>query len=523
MTEHIVRPSGREATVGIVGKKTKQKRVLLITFGVVLVTLLGTLGVATWILFGSGMNTFGKVDFANRLAVPPLANSRVDADGRRIFELDVQRGTHNFASGHAAKTLGFNGSYLGPTLRAAVGEQVLVKVRNGMDEDTSVHWHGMHLPAAMDGSPHQLIRPGRTWSSTWKVDQPAATLWYHPHPHGTTAAHAYRGLAGMFILDDANTNGLNLPKTYGIDDFPILVQDKDFKDDGDGLGEGSSLRHGLGILGDDIVVNGTYAPYLDVTTELVRLRMLNVSNARSYNFGFDDNRQFSLIGTDGGLLERPAHMNRIQVAVGERAEIVVKVKPGERTVLRSYEPDLGGGMMRIVHGSGDQFDVLQLRAAQNLSAAMEIPPQLSTMEKLDPSSSVITREFELGDDAINDEKLDMSTINHASTIDTTEIWNVFNNGSEAHTFHVHNVQFQVLSINGHAPPPELSGLKDTISVHKGRNLQLIMRFTDYTDPNTPYMYHCHVFDHEDKGMMGQFVVVKPGEQPGTINHGLKTD
>jgi FtsP/CotA-like multicopper oxidase with cupredoxin domain len=279
-----------------------RKRVLIISLSVLLVCCGGAVALGTWVFSRTATDTFGKVDFANPLAIPPLAPSHVDAQGRRVFDLVAGQGTHDFGSGHTATTWGFNGSYLGPTLRAANGEQVIVNVRNNLNVESSVHWHGMHLPAAMDGGPHQPLRAGGSWSPTWKVDQPAATVWYHPHPHGETADHVYRGLAGMFILDDATTGSLNLPKTYGIDDVPVIVQDKEFGSGGDGLRHGNEFLGGggLGIMGGQIVVNGTYAPYLDVSTELVRLRLLNASNARSYNFGFDDNRQFTLIGTDGG-------------------------------------------------------------------------------------------------------------------------------------------------------------------------------------------------------------------------------
>jgi FtsP/CotA-like multicopper oxidase with cupredoxin domain len=114
----------------------------------------------------------------------------------------------------------------------------------------------------------------------------------------------------------------------------------------------------------------------------------------------------------------------------------------------------------------------------------------------------------------------MDSVNFAATVDTTEIWNIFNNDGDAHSFHVHDVQFQVLSVGDRPPPPQLSGWKDTLSVHSDANYKIIMRFRDHSDPNRPYMYHCHVLFHEDQGMMGQFVVVKPGEKPGVINHAL---
>lgn len=178
-----------------------------------------------------------------------------------------------------------------------------MNVHNELTEATTVHWHGMHLPARFDGGPHQLIEPGQTWSPRWRIDQPAATLWYHPHPHGQTREHVNNGLAGMFILDDPDSKiAEQLPHEYGVDDIPLIVQDKRL----DGDGEIQS-----GGLGEDILVNGTYAPYIDVTTQSVRLRLLNASVTRVFSFGFSDNRAFTMVGSDGGLLPAPVPLHRL--------------------------------------------------------------------------------------------------------------------------------------------------------------------------------------------------------------------
>ncbi|MBM7093806.1 multicopper oxidase domain-containing protein, partial [Streptomyces sp. S12] len=140
--------------------------------------------------------------FDNALAIPPLAESTVEQDGTRVFSLRMQAGETEFRDGVRTPTWGFNGTYLGPTLRAKRGEKVRVRITNELGEASTVHWHGMHLPARMDGGPHQMIAPGGTWTPHWTVDQPAATLWYHPHPHGKTEEHVRRGLAGLFLLDD---------------------------------------------------------------------------------------------------------------------------------------------------------------------------------------------------------------------------------------------------------------------------------------------------------------------------------
>ncbi|WP_020579221.1 multicopper oxidase family protein [Actinopolymorpha alba] len=462
---------------------------------------------------GSGGNRV-EVTFDQPLAIPPLAESTIQA-GKRAFALVAKAGRTEFRPGRTTDTWGFNGSHLGPTLRARRGEQVVLNVRNELDETTSVHWHGMHLPASADGGPHQPVEPGQSWSPSWRIDQPATTLWYHPHPHGETGRHAYRGLAGMFIVDDEEEAALDLPREYGIDDIPVIVQDKLF--DGDGrFVEGE--RSPSGTLGDTLLVNGTLGPYYEVSTERVRLRLLNASTARSYSFGFADDRRFALIGTDGGLLSAPYETNRIQLTPAERAEIVVSMKPGERIVLRSFPHDLGllFGIGRVTGGE-DTFDVLELRATSSLSASPALPARLVDVPRIAESEAGTTRAFALeSDHTINGERMRMDRIDEVVTNGTTEIWEVVNEDGLPHSFHVHDVQFQVLSVDGAEPPPELAGWKDTVYAPPQVPIRLIMRFTDYADPNVPYMYHCHLLLHEDQGMMGQFVVVERGQRPGEL-------
>ncbi|WP_243710896.1 multicopper oxidase domain-containing protein [Actinomadura sp. KC216] len=479
-----------------------------------------------WLWATADVNTVGKVPFARRLAIPPLAASRRDGSGRRVFELRATAGARRFRSGKATRTWGFDGGYLGPTLRAARGETVVVNVRNDLPETTTVHWHGMHLPAAMDGGPHQPIRPGTTWSPTWKIDQPASTLWYHPHPHGETARHVYRGLAGLFILDDPSAEFVGLPSRYGVDDIPVIVQDKNFGD-GNRLDEGHPLMGGLGIMGDTILVNGTLGPYHDVTTQRVRLRLLNASNARTYRFVLSDRRPIALVGTDGGLLPAPHTTGHVELSPGERAEIVVTFRPGDRVVLRSDPSDLGDvGSARFV-GGDDRFDVLELRATDRLASSPALPGTLAEAPRLggpDGAETRVDRRFELSGTQINGKKMDMGRIDFAVARDTTEIWEITSLGGKPHNFHVHDTQLQVLSVAGAAPPPELRGWKDTIFLRAQEPVRVAARFGDYADARTPYMFHCHILYHEDQGMMGQFVVTEPGQAPAlprtpTTGHG----
>jgi blue copper oxidase len=492
----------------------KRRGMLALLAGVTLASLVAAGCTADGLLGDDGgrpVNTIGKVEFERPLAIPPLAPSRKDDQGRRVFDLTAQTGQHQFLAGQPTPTWGFNGDYLGPTLRARRGEQVGINVHNQLPETTTVHWHGMHLPASADGGPHQPIAPGATWSPSWRIDQPAATLWYHPHPHGQTEQHVYRGLAGMFILDDDQEAALALPHHYGVDDIPVIVQDKRFHNDGR-LVEGE--HRPTGLLGDTLLVNGTVGPQLRVTTEQVRLRLLNASTARIYDFGLADNRRFALIASDGGLLPATVDTDRVQLSPGERAEIVVAIKPGERAVLRSFPPALGTNQgMTEIAGAQDTFDVLQLRAASTLARSTPPPARLVPVPRLDPGAAGTTRSFRLAGRRINDKSMDMDRIDEVVTADTTEVWEVINQHNQPHNFHVHGVQFQVLEVGGAAPPPPLAGWKDTLYLPPETLIRLIMRFGGYGDPSQPYMFHCHLLFHEDSGMMGQYLVVQPGQQP----------
>ncbi|WP_461473631.1 multicopper oxidase family protein [Microbacterium sp. HJ5] len=446
----------------------------------------------------------GTLSFSQPLRIPELAPSRVE-DGVRIFELEPREGSTPFRPGTQTPTLGYNGSYLGPTLVARSGERVRVDVANGLPESTTVHWHGMHLPAAMDGGPHSPITPGETWHPEWTIDQPAASLWYHPHLHGRTREQVDAGLAGMFLVQDDEESALSLPREYGVDDVPLIVQDRSFGPDGAFAG-GLGMQFD-GVLGDTILVNGTVAPHLDVTTELIRLRLLNGSSARMYDFTFADGREFALIATDGGLLGEPVAATSVPLSPGERAEIVVALDPGERVALRSQAPD------PALHAGSAAFDVLELRAAASLTPSAALPATLADLPEADDSDAAAQRSFVMSGHSINDRQMDLGRADFVATVDTDEVWTVRNENPLPHSFHVHDTQFRVLSVDGSAPPARLSGWKDTIALEQDREYRLLVSFEDYADAQTPYMYHCHLLWHEDQGMMGQFLVVEPGQEP----------
>ncbi|APU16830.1 MULTISPECIES: multicopper oxidase family protein [Actinoalloteichus] len=496
--------------------RRRRFRILKILIGLSLVTGL-VVGAGALVLWSTAVvDTADEMEFDTPLSVPPLAESTVDGEGRRVFDLEVREGSHEFTAGRSTPTWGVNGDYLGPTLRASRGEEVLVNVTNDVGEPTTLHWHGMHLPARMDGGPHQMIDPGETWSPTWRIEQPAASLWYHPHLHGSTQEHVYRGVAGMFLLDDERSGQVGLPDEYGVDDFPLVVQDKKFAADGT-LDTDEGMVAPSGLLGDTVAVNGTVGGYLDVTTEKVRLRLLNGSGGRFYDFGLADGGTVTMVASDGGLLPAPLEIDRVLLSPGERAEIVVEMAPGEEKVLRSHPTDLGlGAWDSRFTGAEDTFDLVQLRAAESLAPSAEIAAELAPAPDLRAEDASETRRFRLSGNNINGRRMDMDRIDEVVTVGDTEIWEVSNsNGGTPHNFHVHDVQFRVLDLEGTPPPPELSGWKDTLYIRPNTTARIVMRFEDYTDPDYPYMFHCHLLQHEDRGMMGQFVVVEEGGSAGT--------
>lgn len=446
------------------------------------------------------------------LPIPPLADSTVGPDGTRTFTLRAMAGETEMLPGVHTATWGFNGSILGPTLRARRGESVAVHVENALTEPTTVHWHGMHVPARADGGPHQTVPADGQWQPRWQVRQPAATLWYHPHPHGATEKHIYRGLAGMFLIDDDGDGTAGLPREYGVDDIPLIIQDRRFTPAG-ALDESDPTD--IGLLGDTIVTNGIAGAHLTVRTERVRLRILNGSGGRLYNLGFSDGRAFHIVAGDGGLLAAPVPATRVQLSPGERAEIVVDCSTGKSAVLQSFPIEDRAGLEAeeaARFGVGDSFTILRLQPEPTLRPSAALPAALAALPALPDPARSVHREFELQWFMINRNRMDMNRIDFQATVDTDEIWTVRNVDNWPHNFHVHDTQFRVIDIDGVPPPPQLAGAKDTVYTPPGQRIRLAVRFSDYTDPTFPYMYHCHLALHEDQGMMGQFLVLGPGQQ-----------
>lgn len=451
----------------------------------------------------------GEEPFQAPLPVPPLEEGIVDAGGRRVFHLEVMDGQREFRPGTLTPTRGVNGGHLGPTLRARRGEKVLVHLYNRLDEATTMHWHGMELPPAMDGGPHQAVPPGGSWSPEWTIDQPAATLWYHPHPHGRTEAQVQNGIAGFFLLDDAESEALALPSDYGVDDIPILIQDLTVGRNGS-LVRDAPWYNQVGPLGREVRVNGALRPHLHAPRERMRLRLLNASVARVYNLGFEDGRSFQVVAGDGGLLAAPHRADRIQLSPGERAEIVVRVQPGERAVLSSFRQELGTDFVNHrLAGGNDRFRLIEVRAAPALEPSPPLPDRLGRGEPPDPSAAVRTRRFEVSSRAINGQAMDMGRIDLEVEAGSTEIWEV-EGIAVPHNVHIHGLRFRLLDVDGEPPDPAFAGWKDTAYLLPDRVTRLLVSIPALGTGNAPFLIHCHFLRHEDDGAMAQFRVVPRG-------------
>ena len=495
---------------------------------------LATLAVAALLLGCGGGDAASDARFSKPLPIPPiLAPTR--AGGVDHYELTASAGVTDFLGGAATPTYGYNGqSYLGPTIRLTRGQPAQMTIHNqlppeapamaeamGMDTmglvpgATSLHLHGLAVAATADITPAlggPALAPGGSASgSVFTPDQPGATLWYHPHPHMDTGRQVYLGLAGMMILDDPAEAALGLPATYGTDDLPLIVQDRRFAADGrfDYLSRPEDME---GVLGDHILVNGVESPFATVAATRIRLRLLNGSNRRTYRFAFSDGRAFQQIATDGGLLPAPATVTDVMVPPAGRAEVVVDFSgDAQRTlylVSRAFPVPMAGdgdeAGSRLKEGVA--FPVMQFRVGAYRSSN-PVPAHLATLPALDTSPVTAWRQFDLergADDTINGKLFDMDRVDAAVAAGAWEIWTVTNYAPDlAHPWHVHGLQFRVLDRSTGPLAPNDQGWKDTVRVAPGETVRMLMHF-DRQDGR--YMFHCHILEHEDMGMMGLYEV-----------------
>ena len=483
----------------------------------------------------------------NNLVIPEAYYGTLTSSGR-TFNLTIKDTVKQFRTGNLTVTGAYNSptkknNFWGPTLIMNKGEVVRFNVTNSLNEATTVHWHGSHLPAIMDGGPHQVVAVGALWQPFWTVKNQAATLWYHPHLHATTQAQLTKGIGGFMIVKDDAEAALAIPRTYGIDDIPLALSSRRFLSTTNAMA--ATL---LDNYGDYAMVNGTLSPQVTLPKQVVRLRFLNAEVQRAYNIGFSDNRIFYVIANDGGLLETPIAVNRLPLSTGERVEILVDLSGstvGSTLDLKAYNttaeitaltpgqnpfgwPGLEGNPTNPTGNNGPlnggllnntTFSFLRINVGAATTASTPITAIPSTLiantywtaANVTNSRTITVTGGQGGtafglDNALYTETQAPKTV----ALDAYEKWTIVNNNIFGHTFHIHDVAFKVLSRSGGNIGTTLrsyeQGWKDSIWLPIGGTVVFVAKFDDYADATWPYMYHCHALTHEDEGMMGQFVV-----------------
>jgi FtsP/CotA-like multicopper oxidase with cupredoxin domain len=411
----------------------------------------------------------------------------------------------------------YGGVYPSPILRARLGETVDVTLDNQLTEPTNIHWHGLTVPADMDGHPMDVIAPGASFRYTFPVLDRAGTYWYHPHPDMITASQVYRGMAGFFLVGDPEEDALGLPD--GEFDVPLLLQDRRYVPDGSFTYAPTMMDLAGGYLGDVVLVNGVPDAQLKLKAAAYRFRFLNGSNARVFRLAFQDRRTFQVIAGDGGLLNRPWPASELFLSPGERAEIYVDLSrdaatPSLRLVSLPFSPygtvrghahDPGGGVPQ-----GDPMTVLRMTVG-GTGPAPALPATLV------PRGAPIGPAFQHrrfimnmgmppahGNLTINGLAYDPARVDAHVERGTAEIWKVINASDHPHPFHVHATQFQVLSRSSRPLAPHERGRKDTVLVWPGEIVEILLRFDHYPGM---YVFHCHNLEHEDAGMMATLMVM----------------
>ncbi|WP_105970549.1 multicopper oxidase family protein [Streptomyces geranii] len=458
---------------------------------------------ATFALLSNGSGFKASAADAT-LNIPDLLEGTT-ADGTTTFTLTAKTGTSEVISGVTSTTAGYNGSYLGPTMKWTKGDTVLLNITNSLGDDTTVHFHGAHIPPKMDGGPQNSFADGVTWSPTFEVLDEAKTLWYHPHALGTTAEQVVHGLAGLIIVEDDSEVSAALPSEYGVDDIPLILQCLAVDTAGDIKYDAAGYR--LATTTFPVLVNGTN---VDATTlgftatkKRTRFRVLNASPADIMTVQRSDGGTLTQIASDQGYLAEPTEVTTIRLVAGGRAEFVLDL--ADAVTLQAV---VTTGWIR---GGSGTYDFLTVTPDATDTPA-DLPSTLNTITRYD-TSAFTARTITLGQNGatmlINGSAgttmAGMAMI--STTLDAEEIWTITNNTQLEHSFHLHDVPYQVMEINGAAPTGVNLGWYDTFEVVGGGSIKIAMKFTDFTDDTYMYMLHCHLLQHEDEGMMAALMVL----------------
>lgn len=327
------------------------------------------------------------------LPIPDL----LTADASNRMQLVVQAGKSSFA-GKTVTTWGYNGNLLGPAVKLNKGQSVTVDIHNQLAEETTLHWHGLEIPGEVDGGPQGIIPAGGKRSVTFTPDQRAATCWFHPHQHGKTGRQVAMGLAGLVLIEDEEIRKLLLPKQWGIDDVPVIIQDKQFSADGQVDYQLDIMTAAVGWFGDTLLTNGAIYPQHAAPRGWLRLRLLNGCNARSLNIAASDNRPLYVIASDGGLLAEPVKVTELPMLMGERFEVLVDVSDGKAFDLVT----LPVSQMGMAIAPFDKPHPVMRVQPLLITASGTLPDSLTSMPSLPSLEGLTVRKLQLSMDPMLD-------------------------------------------------------------------------------------------------------------------------
>lgn len=440
-----------------------------------------------------------------RLNVPPLLEPDRETETDIYYTLVAQAGETQLLPGLPTKTWGYNTSLLGKTPVFKKGKHIHITLKNELPELTTFHWHGLNVSGPIvDGGCHAPVYPGETKQIDFTLDQPAATTWLHAHPCPSTAEQVWHGLAAMTIIQDDVEAKLPFPRHYGVDDIPLVLQDRRFHENNQW--DYRADYDPDGVQGPTALIDGTVNPYFDVTTQKVRLRLLDGANRREWRLHFSDDLTFTQIASDGGILPAPVKLTKLMLTCAERAEIIVD--------FGNYQ---NGDVVTLY---SDDVPIVHFRIGDYQPDNTVIPDHLVDIPNPEPTPNLPIKKVVMSgmdeEVMLDGKKFDMQRIDAKQKVGDVAIWDITNTndmtGGMVHPFHMHGCQFLVLSRNGHEPYPNEHGFKDTVGVNPGETVRIKVWF------NLPgvYMYHCHIIEHEDGGMMAQIEAFDP-DHPKTYD------
>jgi FtsP/CotA-like multicopper oxidase with cupredoxin domain len=454
------------------------------------------------------------------------------------FELAAETARRKLAGGVDSDVYTLNGSLPSPTIRVKRGETLAINYQNRIDQESIIHWHGLIVPPDMDGHPKDAVQPGKTYNYRFDVDQRAGTYWYHPHPDKLTGPQVYRGLGGLLLVEDEEEQALGLPS--GENELPLIVQEKRINDQGRMTYSLNMMARRMGFFGNTLFVNGVQSPYHEVAARFYRLRLLNGSNARILDFSFSDDHPFYVIGSDGGLLERPYQVSSVTLSPGERADLLVDFSPyevGEKVRMTAETRNGmdgmmdgmmngdgrgmmdGGGMMNRDRGGmmgrnknrsqNEGEGLIEFRITKEEQDPFRMPQALTELSFPDEADADRSRRIDLTMEmmegpAINGKFFEMLRVDQKIEQGALEIWEFNNRTMMPHPMHLHATQFKVLNRSGGPLAPHERGWKDTIRVDSGESVRVLTKFDAQKGL---YVFHCHNLEHEDNGMMANFEIV----------------